>query len=114
MRDSIEDKLYIGMSYHELKKILGPPTDEKPGTKMLEGGVQMVISDQRKSYLKSIMFCYWDRPEAEYFLLIKEGKLAKIDSIFSPNRRNMFRNMHMAQRVDVPLPWWRRLAFWRK
>jgi len=78
--NSLGDRLYVGMTYKEIIKLLGEPSKVNPGTEMLETGPRGVVvaSEKTRAQLSHTMYCMWKRPEGIYALTIVDGKLASI------------------------------------
>lgn len=74
------DKLYIGMSFSKIVRLLGKPSGVNPGTEMLEAGPhgEVVASEETRAQLARTEYCMWKRPEGTYLLVIEDGKLASI------------------------------------
>jgi hypothetical protein len=76
------EKLRIGMYYEEIVEILGKPTKKNTSTEILPTERKTIFLNANDSgVIKGYLFCYWDRPEARYFLTIKDDKLASIYKI---------------------------------
>ena len=77
-----KEKLRIGMYYKEIIEILGKPTKINTSTEILPNeGKTFFLNSNDKDVIKGYLFCYWDRPEARYFLTIKDDQLASIHQI---------------------------------
>lgn len=74
------DCLYIGMPFGDIVRILGDPTGRNPGTEMLDvaPGSKVVASEATRAQLAATEYCMWTRPEGAYYLVIEDGKLARI------------------------------------
>lgn len=74
------DKLYVGMPYDDIVRLLGKPSGMNPGAEMLEAGPRgkVVASEETRSRLARTQYCMWKRPEGRYLLVIESDRLVRI------------------------------------
>ncbi len=78
--ENASDKLYVGMPFDEIIRLLGKPSGVNPGTEMLESGPggKIIASKETRARLAHTQYCMWKRPEGVYLLVIEDGKLARV------------------------------------
>jgi hypothetical protein len=69
------------MKMEEIVAFLGRPTNVTQGSSLVDGGGIVVASSSTISTLKKTQYACWYRPEAEYYLNIVDGRLAKIHEV---------------------------------
>lgn len=84
VKGSLEDKLIVGMSIDEIIQLLGEPTNSNEGSNILKGRGTIIASKSTISRLNRTLYCFWDRPEAEYYLKLVDGKLADVNDVLPP------------------------------